>query len=76
MNRDMPSGRELKSFLEQTFSTLDAVLSGQNARLQEKEVGTVSFVGQGIVRASGPSPCSFGGARRLSGKPAWPGFQR
>jgi len=53
MNRDMPSGRELKSFLEQTFSTLDAVLSGQNARLQDKEVGTVSFVGQGIVRASG-----------------------
>ncbi|OPY07133.1 MAG: ATP synthase subunit alpha [Syntrophus sp. PtaB.Bin001] len=53
MNGDSPSGKELKSFLDRTFLTMDSSLSEQEARLREREVGTVSFVGQGIVRASG-----------------------
>lgn len=53
MKRDIPSGGTLKVFLEQTFSTLDATLANAEARLREKEVGTVHFVGQGIVSVSG-----------------------
>jgi len=53
MNSDIPPKGELKFFLEQTFSTMESTLSDQEARLREKEVGTVRFVGQGIVQASG-----------------------
>ncbi|OPY89136.1 MAG: ATP synthase subunit alpha [Syntrophus sp. PtaU1.Bin208] len=53
MNRDNPSQGELKSFLEQTFATLDSTLTNSEPRLREREVGTVRSVGQGIVSASG-----------------------
>jgi len=53
MNNDIPPGGEMKSFLEQTFSTLDSTLANSEARLRENEVGKVHFVGQGIVQASG-----------------------
>ncbi len=53
MKKEIPPEGELKSFLEETFSTLESTLSGQEARLREREVGTVRFVGQGIVMASG-----------------------
>ncbi|MGE5799321.1 MAG: F0F1 ATP synthase subunit alpha, partial [Syntrophaceae bacterium] len=44
---------ELKSFLEDTFKTMDAVLSDQDAELKQREVGLVHYVGHGIVRVSG-----------------------
>ncbi len=53
MNRDNPRGGELKNFLEQTFAALDSTLTSSEARLREREVGTVHSVGQGIVSASG-----------------------
>jgi len=44
---------ELKSFLEDTFKTMDAVLSDQDVELKQREVGVVHYVGHGIVRVSG-----------------------
>ncbi len=44
---------ELKSFLDDTFKTMDAVLSDQQLELKQREVGVVHYVGHGIVRVSG-----------------------
>ncbi|MFB3926491.1 MAG: alternate F1F0 ATPase, F1 subunit alpha [Syntrophales bacterium] len=44
---------EIKSFLEGTFRTMDSVLSDQQQELRRREIGTVKYVGQGIVRVSG-----------------------
>jgi F-type H+-transporting ATPase subunit alpha len=44
---------ELKTFLEDTFKTMDAVLSDQDVELKQREVGVVHYVGHGIVRVSG-----------------------
>jgi F-type H+/Na+-transporting ATPase subunit alpha len=44
---------ELKTFLEDTFKTMDAVLSDQEVELKQREVGVVHYVGHGIVRVSG-----------------------
>jgi F-type H+-transporting ATPase subunit alpha len=48
------SGREeLSSFLDETFETLDTVLSEQHAELRQREVGVVEYVGHGIARVTG-----------------------
>ena len=48
-----PEREEIKSFLEDTFKTMDAVLSDQHAELKQREVGIVKYVGYGIVRVGG-----------------------
>ncbi len=45
--------KELKTFLDDTFSTMEKVLDEQNPDLREYEVGTVQFVGRDIARVSG-----------------------
>lgn len=45
--------KELKIFLDDTFSTMEKVLEEQNPELREYEVGTVQFVGRDIARVSG-----------------------
>lgn len=45
--------KELKTFLDDTFSTMEKVLDEQNPDLREYEVGTVEFVGRDIARVSG-----------------------
>ncbi len=44
---------ELKVFLDGAFRTMDNVLSQHEAELRDREVGTVNYVGYGIVRVSG-----------------------
>jgi len=53
MDSVAPEREELKSFLEDTFKTMDAVLSDQEVDLKQREVGVVHYVGHGIVRVSG-----------------------
>ena len=48
-----PKREEIKSFLEDTFKTMDAVLTEQHAELRTSEVGVVKYVGYGIVRVGG-----------------------
>ncbi|MBN1614668.1 MAG: alternate F1F0 ATPase, F1 subunit alpha [Deltaproteobacteria bacterium] len=43
----------LRSFLDETFTTLSDVLAQQKPELNQREVGVIKFVGQGIVRAGG-----------------------
>jgi F-type H+/Na+-transporting ATPase subunit alpha len=45
--------RELKTFLDDTFSTMDKVLDEQKSELRQYEVGTIQFVGRDIARVSG-----------------------
>lgn len=45
--------QDLRQSLEQTFRILDRVLKQTEPRLDVREVGTVGYVGHGIVRASG-----------------------
>jgi F-type H+-transporting ATPase subunit alpha len=45
--------QELKTFLDDTFETMDKVLDEQNPELRQYEIGTVQFVGRDIARVSG-----------------------
>jgi F-type H+-transporting ATPase subunit alpha len=45
--------KELKTFLDDTFSTMEKVLDDNNPELRQYEVGTVEFVGRDIARVSG-----------------------
>lgn len=45
--------RELKTFLDDTFSTMDKVLDEQKPELRQYEIGTIQFVGRDIARVSG-----------------------
>jgi len=45
--------RELKTFLDDTFSTMDKVLDEQKPELRQYEIGTVTSVGRDIARVSG-----------------------
>jgi len=45
--------QELKSFLDETFSTMDKVLENQKPDLRQYEIGTIQFVGRDIARVSG-----------------------
>ena len=45
--------RELKTFLDDTFSTMDKVLAQQKPDLRQHEIGTVNFVGRDIARVGG-----------------------
>ncbi|MDD3249043.1 MAG: alternate F1F0 ATPase, F1 subunit alpha [Smithellaceae bacterium] len=45
--------QELKTFLDDTFDTMDKVLEEQNPELRQYEIGTVQFVGRDIARVSG-----------------------
>lgn len=45
--------KELKSVLQETFTQLDQVLQKHEPALQVEEVGRITFVEHGIVRASG-----------------------
>jgi F-type H+-transporting ATPase subunit alpha len=53
MENIAPEREEIKSFLEETFKTMDNVLSDQHAELKQREVGIVKYVGNGIVRVGG-----------------------
>jgi len=53
MNSVSTEQENLKTFLEDTFRTMDAVLDGQEAELRDREVGVVTYVGYGIVRVAG-----------------------
>lgn len=53
MNLMMQENENLLSFLDETFDTLDAVLSQQRPELQQREVGIINFIGHGIVRVGG-----------------------
>ena len=44
---------ELKTFLDDTFDTMEKVLDEQNPELRQYEVGQVEFVGRDIARVSG-----------------------
>ncbi len=45
--------QELKTFLDDTFSTMDRVLDKQKPELRQYEIGTIQFVGRDIARVSG-----------------------
>jgi F-type H+-transporting ATPase subunit alpha len=45
--------KELKTFLDDTFDTLEKVLDEQNPELRQLEIGTVQFVGRDIARVGG-----------------------
>jgi len=45
--------KELKTFLDETFSTMEKILEEQNPELRQYEVGTVQFVGRDIARVGG-----------------------
>ena len=45
--------QELKTFLDDTFSTMDKVLDEQKPELRQYEIGTVQSVGRDIARVSG-----------------------
>jgi F-type H+-transporting ATPase subunit alpha len=45
--------QELKTFLDDTFDTMDKVLDDQNPELRQYEIGTVNFVGRDIARVGG-----------------------
>lgn len=45
--------QELKTFLDDTFSTMDKVLDKQKPELRQYEIGTIQFVGRDIARVSG-----------------------
>lgn len=45
--------QELKTFLDETFDTMEKVLEEQNPELRQYEIGTVQFVGRDIARVSG-----------------------
>lgn len=53
MKGEASEQNELKDLLEGTFRTMNDVLESQEARLREREVGVVSYVGYGIVRVEG-----------------------
>jgi F-type H+-transporting ATPase subunit alpha len=48
-----PEKEQMKTFLDGTFKTMDAVLANQEAELKDREIGTVTYVGYGIVQVSG-----------------------
>jgi F-type H+-transporting ATPase subunit alpha len=45
--------KELKTFLDNTFDTMEKVLDEQNPELRQYEIGTVNFVGRDIARVGG-----------------------
>jgi F-type H+-transporting ATPase subunit alpha len=45
--------KELKTFLDDTFDTMEKVLDEQNPELRQYEIGTVNFVGRDIARVGG-----------------------
>jgi len=45
--------QELKTFLDDTFDTMEKVLDEQNPELRQYEIGTIEFVGRDIARVSG-----------------------
>ena len=54
--KDKPSvtgNQELKTFLDDTFSTMDKVLDEQKPELRQYEIGLVTSVGRDIARVSG-----------------------
>ncbi|MCX7635284.1 MAG: F0F1 ATP synthase subunit alpha, partial [Syntrophales bacterium] len=53
MNGTTTEKEALKTFLDSTFRTMDAVLASQDAELQDREVGVVTYVGYGIVHVAG-----------------------
>lgn len=55
MNQDPKplENEELKTFLDDTFDTMDKVLEEQNPELRQLEVGQIEFVGRDIARVSG-----------------------
>ena len=50
---DITETQELKTFLDDTFSTMDKVLKKQKPELRQYEIGTIQFVGRDIARVSG-----------------------
>ena len=50
---NMTETKELKTFLDDTFSTMDKVLKKQKPELRQYEIGTIQFVGRDIARVSG-----------------------
>ncbi len=55
MNQEVSQveSQELKTFLDETFDTMEKVLEEQNPELRQYEIGTVQFVGRDIARVSG-----------------------
>ncbi len=53
MTDTTPEKEQMKTFLDGTFKTMDAVLDDQEAELRDREIGTVTYVGYGIVQVSG-----------------------
>ena len=55
MNQEVSQveSQELKTFLDDTFDTMEKVLEEQNPELRQYEIGTVQFVGRDIARVSG-----------------------
>jgi F-type H+-transporting ATPase subunit alpha len=53
MTDTTPEKEQMKAFLDGTFKTMDAVLAGKEAELKDREIGTVKYVGYGIVQVSG-----------------------
>jgi F-type H+-transporting ATPase subunit alpha len=49
----MEANDVLKSFLDGTFTAFDSLLESYRPELKGREVGTVSYVGQGIARVKG-----------------------
>lgn len=55
MNQEVSQvgSQELKTFLDDTFDTMEKVLDEQNPELRQYEIGTVQFVGRDIARVGG-----------------------
>jgi F-type H+-transporting ATPase subunit alpha len=43
----------LKSFLDDTFGVFEGLLEGHKVELKSREVGRVTYIGQGIARVQG-----------------------
>jgi F-type H+-transporting ATPase subunit alpha len=53
MQETTPEAEQIKTFLTDTFRTMDDVLARQEAELKDREIGVVQYVGYGIVRVDG-----------------------
>lgn len=53
MNVSTGDEQLLRTCFDQTFTTLEQILSKETPQLRQREVGIVRFVGQGIVRVGG-----------------------
>ena len=66
--------KELKTFLDDTFDTMEKVLDEQNPELRQYEIGTVQFCRTRYCQSRRPAAYPRGGTGSLCGKLYGAGF--